>query len=392
MTHGMSLELRKLIALRGAWQFLLLQPVAVPFFLSNGLTASEIYWLQGVFFTALCLSDIPAGVVAGRFGERGTLLAACVLKGIGGILLCFPSKFGIFLAYAIIGVANALYSAVESTLVFSNLPAQGSRLQAVEKVQSFSQGVIFSVVLISGLAGSAVAHEYGFRVLIVANAVFAWSSFALASLLAKAGPRPPSALGARHYRGALGLLQLEAHGAQVVLIASGVTIVATVPIFIQNRLVEEGAQLLSFGAVFIFQQLLAMAFGFATARSDFARALAGRLGPVWICTLWVGGLLFLHFGSTSLAVLALIQVELARIALLVNVTSKFHCAVPNELRTTVVSILNFASRLYGAAVLGLVGGLSRLWPGTGADTLVLLLLVLAAMVVSGRNTLRSTSA
>lgn len=379
MTTSMSLELRKLIALRGTWQFLLLQPVAVPFFLSNGLTASEVFWLQSVFFAALCLFDIPAGLVAGRFGEHKALLAACMLKGIGGILLCFSSKFGIFFAYTIIGVANALYYAVESTLVFSELPAQAARLRTVERVQSFSQGVVFAAVLISGLAGSAVAHEWGFRILIVTNAIFAWSSFALACL-AKTGKRPSMYRGLRHYREALQLASMEVQGTRMVLIASGVMIAAAVPIFIQRRLVEEGAHLLSFGAVFLFQQMLAMILGFSTAKLEFARAYAGRLRPVSICLLWLGGFVFLQFGSMPLVVIALIQVELARIALLVSVSSKFHDAVADDLRTTVVSILNFASRLYTVAVLGVIGSLPNSWLTKGIDTLIMLFLVVVAMV------------
>lgn len=374
-----------MLALRGTWQFLLLQPVAVPFFLANGLGMSDVFWLQSLFFATLCLTDIPAGMLAGRFGEHRILLVSCILKGVGGVLLCLSSKFGIYFAYIVIGISNALYTAVESTLTFANIAKKSSKLEAIERIQSFSQGIIFSAVLVSGFAGSALASKFGFQVLIVANAIFAWSSFIVAIVLKNPALSQQAKPSVKGFREAIIALSKKTHGSQFILIGSGATVVAAFPIMIQNRLVSEDAELLSFGALFVFQQWIALSLGFIVAKWESARKTVGQLTSAYICLLWIGGLLCLYFGSYPLVIISLILVELARISLLVSVISKFHSAVSDELRTKVVSVLNVTSRLYSAIVLVLIGSLSRLSLAPGTDTLVLLVLVLAALVVTSRR-------
>jgi MFS family permease len=388
MTSIVFTDLRKMLALRGTWHFLLLQPVAVPFFISNGLSLSDVFWLQSLFLAALCLSDIPAGILAGRIGEHRALIAACTLKGIGGVILCFPSKSSIFFAYVIIGIANALYAAVESTLLISSISVRSEKINAIAKVQSLSQGVMFASVLLSGLAGSTLAQQHGFRILIIANAIFAWSSFIMTAFI-RIPVVPKNTEGsANDFSKALELISMKPFGHQMILIGSGVMVAAVVPIVIQNRLMAEGAELVSFGFIFVFQQILAVSLGFAAARWEETSKKVAKLKPAFICTLWIGGFICIYLGSIYLMVVALVLIELARIGLLINTTSRFHSAVPDELRTKTVAILNFTTRLYSAAVLVLLGSLSRFTSIPGVDMVALTILVTVALIITSTYSMR----
>src|SRR5262245_40676336 len=54
--------------------FMLVMPIAVPFFESRGLTMQEVFSLQALFALAVLLGEVPSGYLADLVGRRLTLV------------------------------------------------------------------------------------------------------------------------------------------------------------------------------------------------------------------------------------------------------------------------------------------------------------------------------
>jgi hypothetical protein len=63
-------NLRTTLALAFFQVFLVIMPVAVPFFQSKGLSMQEVFSLQALFALAVLVTEVPSGYVADLIGSR----------------------------------------------------------------------------------------------------------------------------------------------------------------------------------------------------------------------------------------------------------------------------------------------------------------------------------
>ena len=73
--------------------FLVIMPIAVPFFQSKGLSMQEVFSLQALFAVVVLLAEVPSGYVADLIGRRQTLILGAVFGGIGHTLLLNADGF-----------------------------------------------------------------------------------------------------------------------------------------------------------------------------------------------------------------------------------------------------------------------------------------------------------
>lgn len=135
-------------------------PVFTVYLLDRGLSMATILGLLGIQSLAQVCAEVPAGLVGDRFGHRGLLAAASVLRvGHGALLLWGESSTAFLVAHIAYGVALAAHSCSESVLLVEGLRAQGlehTYRQAEGRVQGVGLGArAFAAVAGGGMASVA---------------------------------------------------------------------------------------------------------------------------------------------------------------------------------------------------------------------------------------------
>ena len=97
--------------------FLVIMPIAVPFFQSKGLSMQEVFSLQAVFALIVLIAEVPSGYVADLVGRKLTLVLGAVFCGIGHTLLLLADGFwGLPLFEAMLAIGSSLISGSDLTL------------------------------------------------------------------------------------------------------------------------------------------------------------------------------------------------------------------------------------------------------------------------------------
>lgn len=156
-----------------------------------GLSLAQVGLIRGAHRAAMAAFQIPAGIVAERFGERellafGTLLAGAAFAGLG-----YAQGFwAILLALFFAGMGSAVQHPLASTLVSRAYPVQGRRAALgtynfAGDVGKFAFGGLVSLLLLAGVSWQAPVIGFGI--------VAAVTAIAVLSLLA-AGTRAATAI------------------------------------------------------------------------------------------------------------------------------------------------------------------------------------------------------
>lgn len=126
--------------------FLVIMPIAVPFFQSKGLTMQQVFTLQAVFALVVLVSEIPSGYLADLLGRRRTLLLGALAAGIGNTLLLGADGFAGLVLYEIaLGIGVSLISGADLAVLYDTEVALGRG----ESQQSQIVGRLYSVRTLS---------------------------------------------------------------------------------------------------------------------------------------------------------------------------------------------------------------------------------------------------
>lgn len=99
--------------------FMVIMPIAVPFFQSKGLSMQEVFSLQAVFALLVLVTEVPSGYVADRLGRRRTLLIGGLFAGIGHSLLLVADGFWTLVLFeAALAVSHSLVSGADLALAY----------------------------------------------------------------------------------------------------------------------------------------------------------------------------------------------------------------------------------------------------------------------------------
>ena len=63
--------------------FLVIMPVAVPFFQSKGLSMQEVFSLQALFGLVVLITEVPSGYLADVLGRKNTLVIGTIVGALG---------------------------------------------------------------------------------------------------------------------------------------------------------------------------------------------------------------------------------------------------------------------------------------------------------------------
>ena len=99
--------------------FLVIMPIAVPFFQSKGLSMQEVFSLQALFALVVLITEVPSGYVADMIGRKQTLVIGAVFCGIGHTLLLGADGFWTLAMFeAALGIGHSLVSGADIALLY----------------------------------------------------------------------------------------------------------------------------------------------------------------------------------------------------------------------------------------------------------------------------------
>ena len=115
--------------------FLVIMPIAVPFFQSKGLSMQEVFTLQAFFGFVVLITEVPSGYVADLFGRKRTLVIGAAIAGVGHSLLLVADGFwGLVLFELSLGIAHSLISGSDIALLYDTELALGRGEQAQRQI------------------------------------------------------------------------------------------------------------------------------------------------------------------------------------------------------------------------------------------------------------------
>lgn len=133
--------------------FLVIMPVAVPFFQSRGLDMQAIFALQAIFAAVILITEVPSGYAADLLGRKPTLVVGSVVAGIGHTLLIFADGFwGLAMFEVALGVSASLISGADIALLYDSETALGRAEDEPRRVV----GQLYSMRTLSEAAASVV--------------------------------------------------------------------------------------------------------------------------------------------------------------------------------------------------------------------------------------------
>jgi len=183
-----------------------------------GLTLAQVGMIRAAHRTAMAAFQIPAGLVAERFGERNLLVIGTATAGAAFVGLGYAQGFWMILtALFFAGVGSAVQHPLCSTIISNAYPEAGRRTalgtyNLFGDVGKFAFGGLLSLLLMTGLPWQGPVVAYGLIGLAVAGFAFFW----LAGFHAAAASKPVAdtqtsgkGWGIRNRRGFLALCLIE---------------------------------------------------------------------------------------------------------------------------------------------------------------------------------------
>jgi MFS family permease len=145
-----------------------------------GLSLSQVGLIRSAHRTAMAAFQIPAGLIAERFGARnllalGTLVAGCAFVALGYVQGFWPILIALFCA----GVGSAVQHPLCSTIISHTYPDNGRRAALgtynfFGDVGKFAFGGAMSLLLVAGLAWQVSIVGYGVFGMVIAVLIFLW--------------------------------------------------------------------------------------------------------------------------------------------------------------------------------------------------------------------------
>lgn len=118
-------NLYALFGIRVAMWFMVLMPVIIPFFQSQGLALHQVIALTSIHSLCIAFLELPSGFLADRWGHRNMFVLGGGFFALGYLGFCMANGFwGFALAQLSLGTANAFISGSDSALLYHSLKTE----------------------------------------------------------------------------------------------------------------------------------------------------------------------------------------------------------------------------------------------------------------------------
>jgi MFS family permease len=143
-----------------------------------GLSLAQVGMIRSAHRVAMAAFQIPAGLIAERFGERNLLALGTLIAGIAFLALGFaPGFWAILIALFFAGIGSAVQHPLSSTIISHAYPGEGRRAALgtynfFGDVGKFAFGGIVSLLLFAGISWQAPVVGFGMAGILAAIAIF----------------------------------------------------------------------------------------------------------------------------------------------------------------------------------------------------------------------------
>ncbi len=183
-----------------------------------GLSLAQVGMIRAAHRAAMATFQIPAGLVAERFGERNLLACGTAIAGAAFVGLGYASGFWMILtALFFAGVGSAVQHPLCSTIISNAYPGAGRRAalgtyNLFGDVGKFAFGGLLSLLLLTGMSWQGPVVAYGITGMAIAVATFFWIAGRKAAFPAapvRDSGKRKGGWGIRNRRGFLALCLIE---------------------------------------------------------------------------------------------------------------------------------------------------------------------------------------
>jgi MFS family permease len=362
--------------------FLVIIPVAVPFFQSKGLSMQEVFSLQALFGLVVLLTEVPSGYLADVLGRKNTLVAGAIIAALGHSALLIADGFWTLAIFEILlGLSHSLISGSDLALLYDTELALGrsedEQRQVVGKLYSART---FSEAL-AGLACTLVLLFATFDELVYLQVFVGWLPVLLVLRLVEPPGQRLESSGHMANMGRI-LRYLATHSAVLRLVFLALSIWSLTTFYavwlLQKLWETQGVELAHFGWLWGGLTLLAALSGRWAHR--FEDLVGSRALLVFIGLAPAVGYIGLEVFGVIGGLLASATFFLARGFGLVVLRDALNRRVPGEFRATANSLASFGFR--GAFVFTgpFVGYSHDVW---GMQTTLVMLAVVTLVIFGG---------
>ncbi len=342
--------------------FLVIMPIAVPFFQSKGLSMQEVFSLQAIFALVVLVAEVPSGYLADLFGRKFTLLVGAVFCGVGHTLLLVAEGFwGLVLFEVALALGHSLVSGADIALLYDTELALGRG----EEEQRQVVGRLYGVRTVSeGVAAVAcsVLLLWSMQVAVLVQAIVGWIPLMVSVFLVE----PPGARleGAGHVANMMRICRYLANHSAVLRLAFLALCVWSLTTFyavwlLQKIWEQQGVSLIHFGYLWAVLSGIAAVAGRWAHRAEQAVGSTGLLLFIGLAPA-IGYLGLDAFGVVG-GFVAGTTFWISRGLGLVLLRDALNRRIPSEFRATANSLASFGFR--GAFVISgpFVGYAFDLW-------------------------------
>jgi MFS family permease len=145
-----------------------------------GLNLAQVGAIRTAHRVAMAAFQLPAGLIAERFGERNLLALGTLLAGLAFIALGYANGFWmIIVALFFAGMGSAVQHPLSSTIISHAYPGEGRRTALgtynfAGDVGKFVFGGIVSLCVLAGISWQAPVLGFGVAAILAALVIFLW--------------------------------------------------------------------------------------------------------------------------------------------------------------------------------------------------------------------------
>ena len=351
----------RLYAIKVAKWFMLVMPVIVPFYESNGLTLQDIMTLKAVYSVVIVVFEIPSGYLADVLGRKNTLVAGALLGTAGYVAYSFSFGFaGFLVAEIVLGAGQSMISGADSALLYDTL-AEHEKEEQYTRYEGNTISIGNFAESFAGLAGGFLAL-ISLRTPFYAQAIVAFIAIPAALTLHEPSKDPNSVR--MRFRDILLVVKIALISdpkLRINIFFSSVIGAATLSMawFVQPIFKFAGVPLALYGILWTGLNVSAGIFSALAYRLE--RILGERTLLILICASIPGGFILSSLIDSRWVLLILMLFYFMRGIATPVLKDYINRLTRSDMRATVLSVRSFVIRILFAIIAPLMGRVSDVY-------------------------------
>ncbi|WP_108671516.1 MFS transporter [Peribacillus acanthi] len=341
-----------------------LQPVITLFYMQNGLTEKEIFWLIMCWSGAVLLSEVPTGIYADKFGPKISFMTGALVKILSlALLLGADIPALLFLSSFLSGCSVTFFSGADEALLYESLKKSGDE-NKMDRVMGRISSATFITSLVTVFVGAFLAKdltEGQFELLIYLGMVAFLFVFILSAFIIE--PKVEISYRENAFSHVKEGFHVIKKTPELFLMFMNLTLVfipaaAVFQNFDQPLLLNAGISVVGIGIVYSIAAIIGF---FATHRLDWLLDRISGLKLFFITGLAAGVSLLIisQLGDKSLVVILCFLVLRFVSAIRYPIYSQIqNDLIPSHVRATTISLLSVLDSICDLIIFGSLSGIA----------------------------------